>query len=123
MAEYTSQIKIGNTTTSIGLAERANQLSYFTCSTEAATAAKTATRANGSTIKTANTYSAGSVVIVKFTNGNTATSPSLEVDSDNAVPIVGDSIAMLTNETLMLVREANAWRIVNKIESLKWETF
>lgn len=123
MAEYTSQIKIGSTTTSIGLAERANQLSYFTCATAAATAAKTVTRANGSTIKTANTYSVGCVIIVKFTNGNTAASPTLKVDTDSVLTLTGDSVAILANETLLLVRETNAWRIVNKVESLKWKAF
>lgn len=122
MANYISQIKIGNTLTSLGLAERANQLSYFTCDTAAATETKSLSRENGSTIAANTTYSIGSVIIVRFINGNTAAVPVILLPLSN-YPIIGDDLNFASNETVILVRDVEAWRIVNKSESLKWETF
>lgn len=54
--------------------------SYVTCSTAAGTAAKVATLENF-------TLSVGAAVKVKFTNTNTATNPTLNVNSTGAKPI------------------------------------
>lgn len=122
MADYISQIKIGNTLTLLGLAERANQLSYFTCNDAANQQVKSLSRANGSTIAANTTYSIGSVIIVRFINGNTETIPVISLPLSN-YPIVGDNLNFLPNETVILVRDNEAWRIVSKSGSLTWETY
>ena len=68
-----------------------NQLAstaYFTSSTAAATAAKTATAIDSFTFDN-NSLVTGITVRVKFTNGNTAASPTLAVGSSTAKSIVG----------------------------------
>ena len=56
---------------------------YCTCSTAAGTVAKTATIVSGSL----STLATGDQVVVKFTNGNTATAPTLQVGSTGAKTI------------------------------------
>jgi hypothetical protein len=73
-------------------------LPYGVCGTAAATAAKTVTVSNFS-------LETGATVIVKFTNNNTASSPTLNVNSTGAKPIYRyGSTATGTSQT------TTAWR-------------
>ena len=74
-----SKIKLGNTTHDIV----AGGITYCTCGTAAATAAKVATVTSGSF-----TLFTGAVVVVKFTNANSVASPTLNVATTGAKPIV-----------------------------------
>ena len=56
---------------------------YGTCSTAASTAAKTVTLQNGSTF----VLKTGATVIIKFTNKNSANSPTLNINGTGAKPI------------------------------------
>lgn len=58
---------------------------YITCSTAASTAAKTITLQGSDS-----TPVSGTQVVIKFTNGNTAPTPTLSVNGGTAKTIVGD---------------------------------
>lgn len=73
-----SKVKLGSTTHDIV----AGGITYCTCETAAATAAKVATVVSGNF-----TLFTGATVIVKFTNSNSATSPTLKVGETTAKPI------------------------------------
>lgn len=60
---------------------------YCTCSTAAATVAKTASLSSYS-------LTAGGIVAVRFTNGNTASSPTLNINSKGAKPIYYNGAAL-----------------------------
>lgn len=62
---------------------------YGVCSTAAATAAKTASTANGDFA-----LETGAKIVVKFTNGNAAATPTLNVDSTGAVDIYQNGAAI-----------------------------
>ena len=88
MASYISQVNIGGTTYPVG------SMLYGTCSTEAATAAKVVDM-------TGFTLMEGATIHVKFTNTNSASAPTLNVNSTGAKPIVqyGTTAASTTAET------------------------
>lgn len=78
---------------------------YCTCSTAAATVAKTVS-ANGFRLVT------GSLIIVDFTNGNTATNPTLNVNGTGAKPLqsLGTALGPLSARTcLMFVYTGSAY--------------
>ena len=87
MANLINSLTIGGATGVIGLP-------YGVCSTDAATVAKTITVDNFS-------LEEGATVIVKFTNKNSAASPTLNVNSTGAKPIVryGTSAASTSDAT------------------------
>jgi hypothetical protein len=66
---------------------------YCTCSTAAATAAKTASLSKYDNVT-------GGIVAVKFTNGNTVANPTLNINSQGAFKIFWDGAA-LTNTSLI----------------------
>lgn len=73
-----SQLKVGSTTYDI----RSSALPYGNCTTAATTTAKTVTTSGAFTL------TAGTVVQIKFTNSNTATGPTLNVNSSGAKAIM-----------------------------------
>ena len=76
MSSYIGQVKIGNVNYPVG------SMLYGTCDTEAATAAKVVA------MDSYDTLSDGVTVHVKFTNSNTASSPTLKVGSTAAKSIM-----------------------------------
>ena len=87
-----SQVKLGSTTHDIV----AGGITYCTCTTTAAIAAKEATVVSGNF-----TLFTGATVVVKFTNSNSAASPTLKIGNTNAKPIVlyGSTAAGTTAST------------------------
>ena len=91
----------------------ANVTRYATCSTAAATAAKTASVTSG-------TFSliTGARVTVRFTYANTASSPTLNVGETGAKPIYWHNVAIPSTQywsaysTLDFVYTGNAWELV-----------
>lgn len=59
---------------------------YYTCSTAASTAAKTITTDSTNKWTSADLFE-GLTIFVKFTNNNTSTNPTLNIDSIGAKPI------------------------------------
>lgn len=88
---YIGKVKIGSTTHLVG------STLYGTCSTAAGTAAKVVTCANFDTLIT------GVTIYVKFTNSNTATTPTLNVNSTGAKNIY------LNGTTKPGNKEATSW--------------
>lgn len=125
MASYVSQIKVGNNTAKIGLAERTNQLQYFITTTDAGTSVKNISLINGSTLDTSVNYSVGSVIALTFEKGNTVAVAQIKVGTDTTLPIfLNDESAtgkFLENETALLLRTTNCWRILDR--SNKWQTY
>lgn len=93
-------------------------LPYGTCSTAAATAAKTvAVQGNNFSLET------GSRVLVKFTVANTASSPTLNVSSTGAKAIYyrGSAISanyLAANRTYEFVYNGTQWDLVGDIDSI-----
>jgi hypothetical protein len=89
MASVINQIKLGSIEYAIAAS------AYAECSTAAATAAKAATICTDSdTTNTAFTLIKGVSVIVKFTNTNTASSPTLNINSSGAKAIFYNGVAI-----------------------------
>jgi hypothetical protein len=101
---------------------------YGTCSTASATTAKTAS-ISGFTLST------GAVVAVKFSNVNTASSPTLNVNSTGAKAIYDwrtntyPSVGAMLNGTHLFVYNGSQWVLLNpnpgstlSLESLSWST-
>ena len=83
---------------------------YVVCSTDAATAAKTVAIDRFS-------LTAGAIVIVKFTNGNTASNPTLNVSGTGAKPLYYCDAALPTSMTprgcsLMFVYSGNSYDVL-----------
>lgn len=76
MATYAGKLNVGGTALPIG------STLYGTCATGAGTVAKVGTLANFDTLLT------GVTIHIKFTNANTATNPTLNVNSTGAKPIM-----------------------------------
>ena len=79
-------------------------VAYATCSTDAATAAKTATLSGN----TKWALQAGSIVVVKFTNTNTANNPTLSVGGTTAKSIVYNT-SVITTSSLNRAGYANRY--------------
>lgn len=81
------------------------------CSTAASTAAKTASTSGGDFEKRS-----GAQIIVKFTNGNTASDPTLNIDSTGAAPIYLNGAALEdeipANGTYLLVYNGTQYDII-----------
>lgn len=87
---------------------------YATSSTGASTAAKTATCSDFALVK-------GATVNVRFSNGNTAASPTLNVNSTGAKSIYANNSTTAANctwsagETVHFVYDGTYWRMVNSV--------
>ena len=83
-------------------------IDFATCSTAAATVAKVAS-CSGFKLTT------GAAVLVKFTNNNTAASPTLNVNSTGAKPIVAygtsaiQTYAWKPGQTVLLIYDGTSW--------------
>ena len=88
------------------------QATYGTCSTAAATAAKAVTCADFSLRK-------GATVTVKFTNKNTAASPTLNVNNSGAKPIYMNGAALPESsywgagETMSFIYDGTNWAVMD----------
>ena len=87
-----------------------NTLPYNTCSTAAGTAAKTVSAGNFS-------LETGAMVVVKFTNANTASNPTLNVSSTGAKAIYykGAAISpgyLAANRVYQFVYNGSQWDIL-----------
>ena len=85
------------------------------CSTAAATAAKTVAL-------TGFVLAAGAEITVKFTNGNTASNPTLNVNSTSAVPIVYQGVAIDdtvigANTVCRMYYDGTSWNVVGVVTS------
>lgn len=96
----------------------ANASHYATCSTAAATAAKTAT------ISPTMTFSlvTGARVFIKFSNTNTASNPTLSVNSSDAKPIYYNGAALESNSidaggTYEFVYNGTQWELVGDLDT------
>lgn len=84
---------------------------YGTCSTAASTAAKTATISGFSLVS-------GALVVVRFTSGNTASSPTLNISGTGAKRIYrdgssSDSLDLASGEAVLLVYDGSYYRVVD----------
>lgn len=112
--------------TAMGQGIELSEHPYGVCSTGSSTAAKTVTIDFSGTL----VLFAGLTIRVKFSNGNTVTAPTLNVNSTGAIPIkavTGVEVGYIVpGETLELVYDANAneWRVINGMERQKilWYT-
>ena len=85
---------------------------YATSSTAAATAAKVATLSSGTL-----TLTAGATVSVKFTYGNTAASPTLNVNSTGAKAIYTQGVRYAywqAGVTVVFVYDGSCWRVASE---------
>ena len=104
--------------TAIGQALELAQHPYGACSTGGATAAKTVTIDYSGTL----TLYTGLTVNVKFTNANSAASPTLNVNSTGAVPIVyatgaaADAYAWDSGGVVTLAYDGTNWVIVSRTD-------
>ena len=109
MGSYVNRIKIGDTTHLI------EPTLYGTCSTAAATAAKTVTL-EGFELQS------GVTVAVKFTVTNTAASPTLSINSSDAKAIYyhGSAIAkelLVANKIYYFVYDGSHWEIIGDLDT------
>lgn len=107
-----ASIKIINTTGSVP--QGPLTIPMLTCSTAVGTAAKTCSNTNpnfkGSLV-------AGTHILLKLTNGNSAASPTLSINSGTAISITGDGSAKpaqfnYANAVMHLVYDGTNWVIV-----------
>lgn len=98
-----------------------NVVSYATCSTAAATVAKTATLSSGFTL------AVGAMVHIKFSYSNTATSPTLNISDTGAKPIyyAGSAISssyLKANRIYTFVYDGTNYCVVNDINTVSYQT-
>lgn len=113
MANTISSLKLGNT---IGVFAPP----YATSTTAAATKAKTATVQNSGNFA----LDTGAKVIVKFSNTNTASAPTLNVNSTGAKSIYYAGAAftdLIADHLYELVYNGSQWVVLNP--PLVWHTF
>ena len=111
------RMKVGDGTTpvpSLPFAEAIPMGIFGTCSTAAGTAAKTTTIEGFSKLKT------GALVLVKFTNANTAENPTLNVNSTGAKAIYYRGAAILPNyinsyKTYVFVYNGAQWDLAGDL--------
>lgn len=94
-----------------GKALNDKMVKYGTCSTMASTAAKTVTISGFSLVS-------GALVVVKFTRGNTASSPTLSINGTTAKRIYrdgddSDSLDLASDEVVLLVYDGTYYRVVD----------
>lgn len=88
-------------------------IAYATCSTAAATVAKVADCANFK-------LTTGAAVLVKFTNYNTAASPTLNVNSTGAKALVSSGTTAITsyqwkaNEVVLCIYDGTSWQVISR---------
>jgi hypothetical protein len=97
-----------------------NTLPYNTCSTAAGTAEKQVTAANFS-------LETGAMVVVKFTNTNTASNPKLKVGSTAAKPIYykGAAISpgyLAANRVYQFVYNGSQWDILGHFTEFSFDS-
>lgn len=118
MASVINQIKVGNIEYAIAAS------AYAECSTAAATAAKVATICTDSdTTNTAFTLVKGVAVNVKFTNTNSATNPTLNINNTGAKAITSKtsgatSPILKANHIYTVVYDGTHWVITNTKEEV-----
>lgn len=108
---YIGQIKIGNDTSPVG------STLYGICNTSASTAAKTITTTDnsGGVLEKFDNLVTGVTIHVKFTNGNTASAPTLRVGSMTTTPNITNPNGTLTfaeNTIVSLTYDGTNW-VVN----------
>lgn len=81
-----------------GIAEGANSIRYATCATAAATAAKDVTISDGKAFS----LGSGAFILVKFTNGNTASSMTFKVNGSAASAVQGLATPLIPAGTSVL---------------------
>ena len=86
-------------------------IKYGTCSTVASTVAKTVTISGFSLVS-------GALVVVKFSNGNSASSPTLNINSTGAKRIYrdgssSDSLDLVSGEVVMLAYDGTYYRVID----------
>jgi hypothetical protein len=117
MAKVINQIQIG--TVNHALAHSA----YGVCSTAAGTAAKTVTiSTGGDTTNNAFTLTTGVSVTVKFSNTNSAASPTLNVNSSGAKAIYYNCAAITAsylraNRAYQFVYDGTNWVMVGDVDT------
>ena len=94
-----------------GKALNDKMVKYGTCSTVASTAAKTVTISGFSLVS-------GALAVVKFTSGNTASSPTLNINSTGARRIYrdgddSDSLDLASGEVVLLAYDGTYYRVVD----------
>lgn len=94
-----------------GKALSGKMVKYGTCSTVASTAAKTVTISGFSLVS-------GALAVVKFTSGNTASSPTLNINSTGARRIYrdgddSDSLDLASGEVVLLAYDGTYYRVVD----------
>lgn len=117
MANTISSLKLGST---IGVFAPP----YATCSTGASTAAKAATVQDSGYFPSSTDLKAGAKVIVKFSNTNTASAPTLNVNSSGAKSIYYAGAAftdLIADHLYELVYNGSQWVVLNP--PLVWHTF
>ena len=95
-----------------GAAGADGQMLYATCSTAAGTAAKVATLAAGSL-----TLKAGATVAVRFTNANTAASPTLNVSGTGAKAIYTQGVRYAywsAGSVVVFTYDGSYWRVASE---------
>lgn len=88
------------------------QMLYATCATASATAAKVATLSSG-----ALTLTAGATVAVRFTNANTASSPTLNVGGTGAKAIYTQGVRYAfwsAGSTVVFTYDGSYWRVASE---------
>lgn len=108
---YIGQIKIGNDTSPVG------STLYGICNTSASTAAKTITTTDnsGGVLEKFDNLVTGVTIHVKFTNGNTASAPTLQIGSMTTAPNITNPNGTLTfaeNTIVSLTYDGTNW-VVN----------
>ena len=119
--DWAGKVKLNNTLTSTsdsealtaaqGKALNDKMVKYGTCSTVAYTAAKTVTISGFSLVS-------GALAVVKFTSGNTASSPTLNINSTGARRIYrdgddSDSLDLASGEVVLLAYDGTYYRVVD----------
>jgi hypothetical protein len=89
-----SKIKLPNNET-YDIKDANSNVAYGTCATAAATAAKVITISGNTNWK----LQEGSLIVVKFTNTNTATNPTFNVNGTGAKPVVYGTGAITTTSS------------------------
>lgn len=115
MASVINQIKLGNVEYAIAAS------AYAECSTAANTPAKTVTICtDGDTTNTAFTLVKGVSVQVKFTNGNTADMPTLNVNGTGAKMLLYKDLAdlpLIAHNVYTFVYDGEYWRLVGELDT------
>lgn len=119
MAEFIDSLAFGGSSYVLSIP-------YAVCTTEASTAAKTVTASNW--VETAN-LEAGARIVVKFSDSNTASSPTLNVNSTGAKSIVVSSSEITTTPywstgaVVEFVYDGTYWCVVGTVNGNATTTY